>query len=87
MASAFAENCELGTEEMHSGWLVKSPPLERTATTILKAVRMDSVLGRFLQQPYFSFVKSFKIILVDRPLISLINARNWNVASCWPKRA
>ena len=53
MASAFAENCELGTEEMHSGWLVKSPPLERTATTILKAVRMDSVLGRFLQQPYF----------------------------------
>ena len=42
MASAFAENCELGTEEMHSGWLVKSPPLERTATTILKAVRMDT---------------------------------------------
>ena len=40
MASACAENCELGTEEMHSGWLVKSPPLERTATTILKAVRM-----------------------------------------------
>ena len=42
MASAFAENCELGTEEMHSGWLVKSPPLERTATTIQKAVRMDT---------------------------------------------
>ena len=42
MASAFAENCELGTEEMHSGWLVKSPPLERTATTILKAVRMGT---------------------------------------------
>ena len=85
MASAFAENCELGTEEMHSGWLVKSPPLERTATTILKAVRM--VLGRFLPQAYTYFVKSFKIILVDRPLISLINARNWNVTLCWPKRA
>ena len=39
MASSFAENSEFGTEEMHCGWLVKSPPLERTATTILKAVR------------------------------------------------
>ena len=39
MASSVAENCQLGTEEMHCGWLVKSPPLERTATTILKAVR------------------------------------------------
>ena len=44
MASSVAENCELGTEEMHCGWLVKSPPLERTATTILKAVRTDTIV-------------------------------------------
>ena len=34
---------ELGEMELHCGWLVKSPPLERTATTILKAVRIESV--------------------------------------------
>ena len=35
---------EHGEVELHCGWLVKSPPLERTATTILKAVRSETFL-------------------------------------------